>query len=133
MNMPVVTALYAGLLGLLAIAIAFAATIKRTRLKISVGDGGNREMLLAMRRHANFVEWTPLALLLIALLEMNIALKTPIHVLGATLVICRLAHALSLREDTMRGLGRLLGTVGTVAVIAVASLWLIFAFYVRAM
>ncbi len=133
MNMPVVTALYAGLLGLLSIAIASVATVTRTRLKIAVGDGDNREMLLAMRRHANFVEWTPFALLLIALLEMNIALKTPIHILGAVLFISRLAHALSLREDTMKGTGRLLGTVGTVAVTAVASAWLIFAFCVRTM
>lgn len=61
--MPIVTALYAGLLGLISIGVAFPAGSLRGRLNVSVGDGGNRDLLLAMRRHANFTEWVPLALL----------------------------------------------------------------------
>jgi uncharacterized membrane protein YecN with MAPEG domain len=64
--MPAVTAFYAGLLGLMAIAIAFKAGRLRGRLNVPIGDGGNRDLLLAMRRHANFAEWAPLALVLIA-------------------------------------------------------------------
>lgn len=129
--MPVVTALYAGLIGLLAIAIGFPAGMMRGKLNISVGDGGNKDLLLAMRRHGNFAEWAPLALLLIALLEMNIAPKTPIHVLGAGLVLARIAHAVSLRGDTVKGVGRGLGAMGTAIIVAVASIWLIYAFVVR--
>jgi uncharacterized membrane protein YecN with MAPEG domain len=52
--MPIVTALYAGLLGLISMGVAFPAGSLRGKLNISVGDGGNRDLLLAMRRHANF-------------------------------------------------------------------------------
>jgi hypothetical protein len=54
--MPTITPLYAGLLGLMSIALAFMAGRLRESAKISIGDGGNTELLLAMRRHANFVE-----------------------------------------------------------------------------
>ena len=80
--MPVITALYAGILGLMSIPIAFAAGSLRGKTKISIGDGGNTEMLLAMRRHANFIEFVPLALLLIALIELNGAPALAIHALA---------------------------------------------------
>ena len=45
-----ITALYAGILGLMSFAIAFQAGKLRGETKIPVGDGGNPELLLAMRR-----------------------------------------------------------------------------------
>src|SRR5882724_7128937 len=114
--MPAITSLYAGLFGLMSIAVAFPPGMMRGRLNISVGDGGNKDWLLAMRRHANFVEWAPLALILIALLEMNIAPKLPIHILGAALVMARASHALSVRGDTLAGPGRAVGAMGTAVI-----------------
>ena len=128
--MPITTALYAGLLGLLAFGVAFPAGRLRARLNVSVGDGGNPDLLCAMRRHANFVEWVPLALILIALLELNGASATVIHVLGAVLVASRIAHATGLRTDTMKSVPRFIGATGTVLVILVASIWLIL-MYIR--
>ena len=63
--MPVVTMLYAGLLGLMAVAVAVPAGRLRGQTGVSIGDGGNAELLLAIRRHGNFAEWVPLALILI--------------------------------------------------------------------
>ncbi len=57
--MPITAALYADLLGL----------SLHGRLHTYVGDGGNRDLQVAVRRHANFTEWVPLALILIALLD----------------------------------------------------------------
>jgi len=126
--MPVVTALYAGLLGLMAIAIAFKAGRLRGQLNIPLGDGGNRDMLLAMRRHANFAEWVPLALVLIGLLEMSGVSRTAIHALGGGLFAARACHALGLRADTMQGTGRLVGAAGTALIVAISSVWLIYRF-----
>ena len=126
--MPIVTALYAGLLGLISIGVAFPAGSLRGRLNVSVGDGGNRDLLLAMRRHANFTEWVPLALILIALLELNGARLWGIHALGAALVLGRLVHAFGIRADTMKSLGRLVGASATAAVTVTSSVWLIIIF-----
>jgi uncharacterized protein len=128
--MPITTALYAGLLGLVAFGVAFPAGRLRGRLNIPVGDGGNPDLLCAMRRHANFVEWVPLALILIALLELNGVSTTMIHVFGTVLVVSRIAHAVGLRSDTMKSVPRLLGATGTVLVTVVASVWLIL-LYIR--
>ena len=127
--MPVVTALYAGLLGLMTIAVAFPAGSLRGKLNIALGDGGNTDLLLAMRRQANFVEYVPIALILIALLELDGVSKMPIHILGASLVVVRACHALGLRSDTMRSPGRFVGAAGTALIIVVASIWLIVRFF----
>ncbi len=48
--MPIVTALYAGLLGLLAFGVAAPAGHLRGKLGIQFGDGGNSALQFAMRR-----------------------------------------------------------------------------------
>jgi uncharacterized membrane protein YecN with MAPEG domain len=129
--MPIVTALYAGLLGLLAVGVAFPAGMLRGKLNISVGDGGSPALLLAMRRHANFAEWVPLALILIALLELNGVSTRAIHCLGAALVIARLLHAIGLKSDTMKSVGSALGAMATALVTVTASVWLVVIFVQR--
>ncbi len=123
--MPTTTAFYAGLLGLVAIALGVQAGRLRGRLNISIGDGGNPELLLAMRRHANFAEWVPLALVLVLLMELNDASGFWLHLLGVTLVAARCAHAFGLQADSIQGKGRAFGAGGTLLVVVIASLWLI--------
>jgi uncharacterized membrane protein YecN with MAPEG domain len=123
--MPVITTLYAGLLGLILIGVAFPAGFQRGRKNIPVGDGGDPAMLLAMRRHANFAEWVPFTLLLIALLELDHVRGTAIHALGAGLVLARICHALGLKADTMKNPLRFIGAILQVLVTAVAAVWAI--------
>ena len=129
--MPIVTALYAGLLGLMSIAIAFVPGRIRTARGISIGHGDDPALHLAMRRHANFVEFVPLALLLIALLEMNGAPTGVVHGFGASLVAFRIAHALGLRPETPRTPLRGIGAGGSTLVIAAASLGALWIFFSR--
>jgi uncharacterized protein len=126
--MPFITALYAGLLGLVSIGVAFPAGSLRGKLNVPVGDGGNRDLLVAMRRHANFVEWVPFALILIGLLELNGVAARAIHILGAALVVCRILHAVGIKGDTMKVPARLIGAAGTALVTVVASVWAIIIF-----
>lgn len=130
--MPHVTILYAGLLSLLSLVLSSLSGRVRGKVGVSIGDGGNKEMMLAMRRHANFVEYVPLALLLIALLEMNGVSPTAIHTLGAALVVCRIAHAFGLQADTMNTVGRFIGHAGTFLITLVASVWAVVAYFIGA-
>ncbi len=127
--MPTITLLYAGLLGLISVAIAFQAGILRGKLNISIGDGSNRELLLAMHRHANFTEWVPIALILIALLEIKEIPAIAVHVFGASLVVFRIAHALGLKADTIKGFGRAFGAGGTALIVVIASVWAIVEYF----
>lgn len=127
--MPVITALYAGILGLMSIALAFPAGSLRGKLQVSVGDGGHPELLLAMRRHGNFVEYVPLALILIGLLELNGVTGTAIHAFGAGLVVARICHAVGLKADTVNSVPRGIGAGGTALITIVASAWAITLFF----
>ena len=55
---PLVTELWAGLNGLLALGLAIHVTRTRARLRIGIGDGGNAEMMQAIRLHANNADST---------------------------------------------------------------------------
>ena len=127
--MPVVTLLYAGLLGLMAIAVAVPAGRLRGITGISVGDGGNPDLILAMRRHANFIEFVPIALILIGLLEMNGVSANAIHGLGGALVVFRVCHAFGLKGDNMSNPLRGIGAGGSSLLVVVASVWAIVKFF----
>jgi uncharacterized membrane protein YecN with MAPEG domain len=124
-----ITALYAGVLGVMSIALAWLAGRRRGKTNISVGDGGDRQLLLAMRRHANFLEYVPLTLILLGLLEINGVPPTAVHVLGAGLVVSRISHAIGLKSETMQNMGRLVGAAGSLLVMLVASIWSIITFF----
>ena len=128
-QLPQITILYAGILGLVATGLAAFAGSMRGKTKISIGDGGNQELLLAMRRHANFVESVPLLLILFALLEMNGVGDVPMHIMGAGLVVARVAHAVGLKADSVQNLGRFVGAAGTALLTVVASIWAIVTFF----
>lgn len=127
--MPVITALYAGLLGLLSVVVAAGVGRARVRTGVSVGDGGHPEVVAAMRRHANFVEYVPLALILIALLELNGVGGTAIHALGTTLLVARIFHAIGYRADESLNAFRSIGAIGSWLVTVVGSIWAITLFF----
>jgi uncharacterized protein len=128
--MPTVTVLYAGILGLLSIVLSASAGIMRARKNIDAGDGGDPALLLAMRRHSNFGEYVPLALILIALLELHAVGSRYIHGLGIALVAGRLLHAAFFAQG-VKSVPRGIGAGLTVLVIAVASIWGIAIFLYR--
>lgn len=119
-----VTILYAGLLGLLSLVLSSASGILRGRKNIDAGDGGDRTQLLAMRRHANFVEYVPLALILIGLLEFKGVSSRYIHSLGAALLVGRLLHAAFFTRG-VKSVPRGIGAGLTALVIAISSIWLL--------
>lgn len=128
MPIPEITILYAGVLGIMAVALGATAGIMRGKQGIAFGDGGNNELLLRMRRHANFVEYVPLALILIALLEMQAVPAIAIHALGGGLVLGRVLHWVGFGENVsnpLRGLGAGLSALTMI----VASVWGIVSFF----
>lgn len=116
------TMLYAALLGLLSLCIALRVGLLRSKKGISVGDNGDPEMLVAMRRHANFVEYVPLILVIFALIEAHGIPKITIHVLGCILIASRIAHYFGLKADRLKNPLRIAGTAGTVLTLLIACL-----------
>ena len=127
--MPVpITALYAGLMGLILFALDFHVGSMRGRKKISVYDAGDREMAIAVRRQGNFVEHVPLALILLGVLELSGASALGLHLLGGGLTVARIAHPFGLDYEVANKPARVVGAALTALVTVVASCWAIWTF-----
>ena len=120
-----ITSLYASLLALLIVRLTLSVIKLRRKNRIIVGDGGNEELQLAIRTHANALEYIPITLLLLLTLELNGAPKILIHLLGATLIIGRIFHAVGLPAKNLKR--RVLGMQITIyLLIALAILNILF-------
>lgn len=119
-----VTLLYAGLSALLLLVLSWRVVRLRRTLRIGLGDGGSADLQRAIRVHGNFLEYAPITLLLIALLEFNGLAAMWLHAAGAALLVFRGLHAFGLSRSTGTSFGRFAGTLGTwvlLAVLAVTS------------
>lgn len=116
------TSLYAALLGLMVLFLAFRVVRLRRSQKVGLGAGGDAQIEHAMRVMSNFVEYVPIGLILIGLLEINSTPAWMIHLFGATLLLARLAHLQGFGSSSGVTRGRYFGTLGTWLVILFAGL-----------
>ena len=124
-----ITGLYAGIQAIIVTVLVFPIGRIRTRLGVSLNDGANPELTVAIRRHANWAEHVPFALLLMGLLELNAGNPTLLHGLGIALVIARIVHPLGLRTDKIAIPQRIAGAAITGIVTIVAAIALILAYF----
>ncbi len=115
--MPVISSFYIGVNVLLIFALAMYVVVLRMRHKVGLGDGGVPEMLRAIRVHGNALEYVPLALLMILVLELMGVAAIHLHALGLSLTLGRLLHAWGLARSSGTSPGRFIGTLLT---------WLVF-------
>jgi uncharacterized protein len=116
-----VTALYASLLALLLLVLAVRVIRFRWKLRVGLGDGGDRAMSRAIRIHGNATEHLPIALLLLLVAELNHANPTMLHACGIVLVVARVLHAVGLGRSAGASWQRMAGTIGTFSVIVVLA------------
>ena len=112
------------LIGLLVVVLTMHVGRLRGRKKIFLGDGGDPEMLAAIRAHANLVEFAPICLLVIYLVGGFYTFWVT-AVLSAVLLVARALHAGGMLGAIPRG--RMLGAVGTTVTLTVASILLVLA------
>lgn len=114
MALPVpITAIYASLLGLFIFALAIRVVRLRRAHHIGIGDGGNKDLLRAIRIHGNAIENVPVALLLLLVYELNHGSPQLLHAFGSLLFFARVMHAWGLSGSAGMSIGRLGGVVGT--------------------
>lgn len=124
---PVVSALTAGILIIMQMALLYAVVRARRSNRQSLGDGGKGELLRAIRRHGNFAENAAIFIAGFALLELMGAGRTWLAALCAAFVLARVAHivGLSMKDNTVNPL-RIGGTVVTTFVGVTLGVRLIF-------
>jgi uncharacterized protein len=90
--------IYASILAVLFVLLSVRTLRLRRRLQIAIGDGQDPAMLRAMRVHANFAEYVPLALLLMYFVESSGAHPLLVHLLALCLVAGRISHAFGVSQ-----------------------------------
>ena len=93
------TAVYAGLLAMVFLVLSVRVIGARRAARVSIGDGGEKNLLRRMRVHGNFAEYAPFTLLLMFLAETQGAPVSVLHGIGIMLLIGRLLHAIGLGSD----------------------------------
>ena len=119
--MPI-TAFYASLLAFLFLLLSARVIIQRRDDRVELGAGDSSELFRRARVHANFAEYVPMALLLLALTESLKAPTSVIHLLAICLVAGRLLHAYGLSQTPHILKWRTVGMVLTLTVIGIAAL-----------
>jgi uncharacterized protein len=125
----VVTPLYAGLLAFWFLLLTLRVVRERHDTKVSLGDGGNPTLQRRIRGHANFAEYVPLALLLLAILELSRFSLYAIHALGLALLLGRVLHGYAFAFRTEFRSGVFWGVLLTVVVLAIEALLCLYQAY----
>ena len=112
-----VTSIYAGLAGLMLIGLSFAVIQIRYELRVAIGDGGEKRLTRRIRAHANFDEYVPVTLLLMAIAEINGLGAHWLHVAGVALLLGRASHAFALTRAHEPLIFRQIGMVCTFTVL----------------
>lgn len=117
-----VTLFTASVLALMCLFLAARVSRKRFKNRISLGDQGNAGLQVCIRTHANFVEFVPIVLILMALIEASGGSGTVLWGVSAVFIIARLAHIIGMPMPAPN-VFRIFGAAGTYTVIGGLALW----------
>ena len=108
-----ITGLFAALLALLIIFLAYKVVNFRLKKKVGIGDNGDKDGMRAIRVHANAVEYIPMIIILMGIYEVNGGSSMVLYIVGTLAVIARAMHAFGLSKSAGTSVGRLYGTLIT--------------------
>jgi uncharacterized membrane protein YecN with MAPEG domain len=114
---------FAGVFALLNLWLANRCVRIRLNGPGGVGDLGIPMLRARMRAHANFVEYTPFVLILMALLECAGGSAELLEGAGIVYLLARVLHAFGIERP--RFTMQLIGAIGTWVVLLVLAIWAI--------
>ena len=133
MNSLPVTSMVAAVLACLMFVLTALVSMRRVELgkqsgdiaKFVFGHGEDEKLRRRIRAFGNFIEYTPIALILFALTEYQGAAYSLMLWLGGAFVIGRLLHALGMLLSPRFPLPRVIGMFATYAALLVPAGWML--------
>ena len=125
-QLPHLPLLFAACCALFQVALTALVIARRVKTEIRFLEGGDAVLLHRIRAHGNFTETVPMALLLMALLELRGLGSAWLWAFGAALLLGRALHVHGLLSVNAKW-ARVAGMLATLAVIsteALAGLWM---------
>ena len=129
MTLPV-TALAAAICALMLIFMKFKVIGQRVRTETMFGAGEDAKMKMVRGTHSNLAENAPIALILMALLEMTSAHHWTLTGLAALFLVARALHIYGMYQHLGAGNLRFrqAGVIGTTISIVAMAVWIIYLF-----
>ena len=121
------SAFYAGILVIMAVALALNTAFRRIETKTALG-GDDSVLLKRSRAFGNLIEHAPLMIILLMLMEYR-GSEFFVHIFGIGFVLSRIAHAYGIIAEEGLGpdnLPRMVGALGSWSIMILASLMCIF-------
>ena len=118
-----ITGLYVALGLLLVVILAVRVVLRRRSAHIGIGDGGDSELRKRIRAHGNAIEYLPIGLLALLLLDLDGTNPAILHACGIALLVARVLHAIGLSRtdgispERFLGIGLTLLTLLAMAVL----------------
>ena len=98
-----ITPIYAIILSLLMCWLALKVIKARRKHKVRYADGGVLELQIARTAHSNAVDYIPISLILLFLLEYNGGNLWLVNIAGISLVVGRVIHCRSILAENLKG------------------------------
>jgi uncharacterized membrane protein YecN with MAPEG domain len=121
-TMPSVTIFYSGIFGLLLLVLSLNIFREWVHIAVGMQNEKNDSWKRSERIQQSFVEFVPMCMLLILLIEMNGAPALVLHGLGLGLVIARVLHAYGVGDGKLANIFRVVGTQMTFLILMISSL-----------
>lgn len=110
-----VTLFTSAIMGILLVVLSLLVSTTRGKVKVPIGDGagkpGAEALLQAIRAQGNFIEYVPMALILLGATEASGATRLGSEIFAFLLILARISHAIGMREpgaNPLRAAGALL-------------------------
>jgi uncharacterized membrane protein YecN with MAPEG domain len=122
-TLPVTSAL-AGFAAIFLVLLSFPIANHRRKNQLSAGDGGDQKFNGLIRAQGNFIEYTPLGIIVIGLAEANGVAFAWVCGLAVALAVGRLLHAAGMIWSALPA--RALGAILTFGVLLLTGAILVF-------
>ena len=119
------TLIFAAIFGILHVVFSLRVGAYRFSSKISLGDGGDKELRNRTRAHGNFIENAPMGLLLLLLNELNGLGQDALLALGSVFLAARLLHYVMIVSRLLPIILRPISMLGTLGVILISAILLL--------
>ena len=119
-----ITSLIAGIMTLLLVLLSVPVSLRRAKSNTVFGDAGDETLRRRIRAHGNFIEYAPLAVIAVGLMEYGGAVSWLVWLVGAGFLFSRVVHALGMlftSTPTLRAIAMLVNHAGFLA----AGVWLV--------
>lgn len=104
------TSIFVAIFTIALVALSIPISARRAKIGVLIGEGSDELLRRRIRAQGNFIEYVPLALIALGLVELHATPGWIVLIIGSVLVVGRLLHAIGMWRDVapLRGLGMVL-------------------------